>query len=80
MHGSNDRSRICRITVGIGKIGRRKRKIFCFLKISIPEPNADGDDPAIDDSIVGCGVLDTPAFIDRAEISLPASLQPQPSR
>ena len=37
------------------------------LKIALPEPNADGDDPTIDHSIVGCGVLDTPAFIDGAK-------------
>jgi len=65
-HGSGVR----RIAVGIGEIRCGERQILRRQEITLPEPDAGGHNSPVEDRVVGGGIFDPPARIDRVEYLL----------
>src|SRR5580704_9499368 len=67
MHSTDNRGRIRRVAISIGKIRGAKSKVNSFQKVTLPKPNACGHDPAIGYRIIGGWILHMPAVLHRVK-------------
>ena len=62
----NNRRRVRRIAIRIGKVCGVHRKLQRLLEVPFAEPHGDGHDSPIEDGIVGGGIFDSPALVEGA--------------